>query len=86
MLLDNDSKEEIDATKISNSSKNPSKTSNSLTIMTTIQRDIHHLAINKNDKEIKDSFCFDMFSLWEPNLEINIFILTEYQQDYDTHE
>ena len=41
-MLDNDSKEENDATKISDSSKNQIKNSNGLTIMTKTQRYIHH--------------------------------------------
>ena len=44
-MLDNNSKEENDLTKISDSSKNESKNSNGLTIMTKTQRDIHHLVI-----------------------------------------
>ena len=43
-----------DATKISDSSKNQSKNSNGLKIITKTQRDIHHLAINKNKKESKE--------------------------------
>ena len=46
--------------------------------MTKTQRDIHHLAINKNDIEIKkyiDSLCIDMFSSWRPKLLMDIFIL-----------
>ena len=42
MLLENNSKEENDATKISDSSKNQSKNSNGLTITTKIQKDINH--------------------------------------------
>ena len=80
-MLENNSKEEVDATKISDSSKNPSQDLNGLTIMTKAQRDIHHLAINKNDKEIKeyiDSLCINMFSPWEPKLLMDVFILTEH--------
>ena len=54
--------------------------------MTKTQRNIHHLAINKNDKEIKeytDFLCFDMLSLWEPKLLMDVFILTKHQQDYN---
>ena len=85
-MLDNDSKEENDATKISDSSKNQSKNSNGLTITTKTQRDIHHLAINKNNKEIKeyiDSLCIDMFTPWEPKLLMGVFILTVHWQDDD---
>ena len=84
ILLDNNSKEENDTTKMSNSSKNQSKNSNGFTIITKAQRDIYHLA-NKNDKEIKqyiDSLCFDMFSSWEPKLLMDAFILTEHWQIY----
>ena len=85
-MLDNNSNEENDSTKISDSSKNQSKNSNGLTITTKTQRDIHHLAINKNDKEIKeyiDSLCIDMFTPWEPKLLMDVFILTEHWQNYD---
>ena len=54
--------------KISDSSEIQSKNSNGLTIMTKTQRDFDRLAINKNDKEIKeyiDTLCFNMFSPWE---------------------
>ena len=66
------------STKISDSSKNQSKNSNGVTIMTNTQRDLHHLAINKNDKKIKeynDYLCFDIFLPWEPKL---LRILIEY--------
>ena len=53
-MFENNSNEENDLTKISESSKNQSKNSNDLTITTKTQRDIHHLAMNKNDKEIKE--------------------------------
>ena len=49
--------------------------------MTKTQRDIHHLATNKNDKEIKeyiDSLYIDMFSPWEPKLLMDVFILIEH--------
>ena len=85
-MLDNCSKEEIDATKISDSSKNVSKNSNSLTIMTKAQNNIHHLAIHKSDKEMKediDSLCFNMFSPWELKSLMDVFILAEHQQGYD---
>ena len=65
---------------MSDSSKNQSKNSNGFTITTKTQRDIHHLAINKNDKEIKkyiNSLCNDMFTPWEPKLLIGVFLLTE---------
>ena len=68
-------------TKISDSSKNQSKNSNRLTISTKTPRDIHHLTINKNNKEIKeniDSLCIDMFSPCEPKLLMDIFILEEH--------
>ena len=39
-MLDNQSKEEIDATKISDSSKNSNKNSSGVTIMSKTQRDI----------------------------------------------
>ena len=68
-MLENNSNEENDSTKISESSKNESKNSNGLTITTKTQRDIHHLAMHKNDKEIKEyiySLCIDMFSPWRP--------------------
>ena len=48
--------------------------------MTKMQRDIHHLAINKNDKEIKeyiDSLFFNMMSSWAHKLLMDEFILTE---------
>ena len=64
-MFDNDSKEENDSTKIIDSSNNQSKNSYGLTITTKTHRDIHHLAINKNNKEIKDyidSLCIDMFT------------------------
>ena len=80
-MLENNSNEENHSTKISESSKNQSKNSNGLTITTKTQRDIHHLAINKNDKEIKeyiDSLCIDMFTPWEPKLLMDVFILTEH--------
>ena len=83
-MLDNGSKVENDATKISDLSNNQSKNSNGLTIIT--KSDIHHLAINKNDKEIKEYLVllyFNMFSPWEPELLMDVFMLTEYQQDYD---
>ena len=54
--------------------------------MIKTKRDIHHLAINKNDEESKeyiDILCFDMFSPWEPKLLIDIFILAKHQQNYD---
>ena len=73
-------------TKISDLSKNQSKNSNGLTITTKTQRDIHHLAMNKNDKEIKeyiDSLCINIFSLWEPKLLMNVFISIEHQQNCD---
>ena len=57
------------AIKILDSSNIQSKNSNGLTIRTKKQRDIHNLAINKNDKKIKeysDSFCINMFAPWEP--------------------
>ena len=57
---------------------------NDLTIMNKTQRDIHHLAINKNDKELKefiDSLCFVTFS--SPNLLMCVFILAEHQHYYD---
>ena len=54
-MLDNNSKEENDVTKISESSMNQSKNSNGLTIMTKTQRGIHHLVINKKDEEIKNT-------------------------------
>ena len=69
MLLDNNSKEENDSTKISDSRKNESKNSNGLTISTKTQRDIYHLAINKNGKEIEeyiDSLYINMFLPWRP--------------------
>ena len=80
-MLENNSNEENDSTKISDSSNNQSKNSNGLTITTKTQRDIHHLAINKNDKEIKeciDSLCIDMFTRWEPKLLMDVFLLTEH--------
>ena len=85
MLLDNNYKEENDATKISDSSKNQSKYSNGLTITTKTQRDIHHLAINKNNKEIKvyvDSLCIDMFSPRRLKLLMYVSILTEHKHNY----
>ena len=85
-MLDKDSKEENNVTKISESSNNQSKNLYGLIITTKTQRDIHHLAINKNDKKIKeyiDSLCIDMFSPWEPKLLMDVFILTEHQQNYD---
>ena len=54
--------------------------------MTKTQRDIHLLAINKNDKEIKEyiySLCIDMFSPWESKLLMDVVILTEHQQNND---
>ena len=68
--MHNEAKEEKDATTIPYSRKNQSKNSNGFTIMSKTQRDIHHLAINKNDKEIKeyiDSLCIDIFSPWNLN-------------------
>ena len=67
--------------KISDSSKNESKNSYDLTITTKTQRDIHPLAMNKNDKEIKeyiDSFCINMFSPWVPKLLMDVFMLTDH--------
>ena len=81
ILLHNNSKEKNDATKISDSRTNESKNSNGLTIMNKTQRDIHQLAINKNDKRIKeyiDSLCIDMFTPWEPQLLMDVFLLTEH--------
>ena len=49
-------------------------------LTTKTQRGIHHLAINKNNKEIKeyiDSLCINMFSPWEPKLLMEVLILTE---------
>ena len=86
MLLDNNSKEENDATKISDSNKNQSKNSNGITTTTKTQRDIHHLVINKNDKKVKeyiDSLSIDMFSPLQPKLLMDVVILTEHQQNYD---
>ena len=80
-MLDNDVKEENDATKISDSCDDLSKNSNGLTDFTKTQRNIHHLTINTNDKEIKEyinSLWFDMFLPWEPKLLMDIFILAEY--------
>ena len=80
-MLDNNFNEENDSTKITDSSKNESKNSNGLTITTKTQRDIHCLAINKNNKEIKeyiDSLCIDMFTPWEPKLLMDVYILTEH--------
>ena len=85
-MLENNSNEENHLTKISDSSNNQSKNSNGLTITTKTQRDIHHLAINKNNKEIKeyiDSLCIDMFTQWEPKLLMDVFILSDHQQKYD---
>ena len=79
-MLDNNSKEENDSTKITDSSKKQSTNSNGFTITTKTQRDIHHLAINKNDKEIKEyinSLRIDMLTPWDPKLLMDDFILTE---------
>ena len=80
-MLDNNSKEENDATKISDSGKNQRKNSNGLTIASKTQRAIHHLAINKKGKEIKkyiDFLCINIFSTWRPKLLMDVFILTEH--------
>ena len=84
-MLGNNFNEENDSTKMLDSSKNQSKNLNGLTITSKTQRDIHRLAINKNDKEIKqyfDSLYIDMFTPWEPKLLMNVFIWTEHQQNY----
>ena len=52
--------------------------------MNKIQRGIHQLAINKNDKKIKeyiDSLCIDMFSPKQPKLLMDVFILTAHWQN-----
>ena len=80
-MLDNNSNEENDLTKISDSSKNQSKNSNGFIIMTKTQRDIHHLAINENDEEIKEyieSLCINMYSSWKSKLLMDAFILIEH--------
>ena len=79
-MLDNNSKGENDLAKISDSSKNQSKNSNGFTITTKTQKDSHPVAIDKNDKEIKeyiDYLCIDLFTPWEPKLLMYVFILTE---------
>ena len=85
-MLENISNNENHLTKISESSIDESKNSNGLTITTKTQRDIHHLAMNKNDKEIKeyiDTLCIDMFSPWVPKLLMDVFILSEHREKYD---
>ena len=50
------------------------------------KKDIHHLAVNKIKKEIKEymnSLFINMFSPWERKLLMDVFILTEHQQKYD---
>ena len=85
-MLNNDTKEQNEDKKIANSSKNQINESDGLTIMTKTKTDIHHLAMNKNNEEIKnyiDSLCIDMFSPWKPKLLMDVFILTDHIEKYD---